>query len=227
MSIAAPVESVEWRIDPEPVGYAEAVATMEERVSRIRAGQASEFFNDPATPEIYTAGTSARDEDLLQPERFPVYRTGRGGQYTYHGPGQRVAYVMLDLTRRGRDVRRFVQQLEDWIIRTLATFNVTGERREGRVGIWVARGEAGREDKIAAIGVRLRHWVSYHGIAINVEPDLSHFEGIVPCGIEGHGVTSLVDLGLPVTLTDLDVALQSTFAEVFEADPVYDTARSA
>jgi lipoyl(octanoyl) transferase len=134
---------------------------------------------------------------------------------------------MLDLTRRGRDVRRFVQQLEDWIIRTLATFNVTGERREGRVGIWVARGEAGREDKIAAIGVRLRHWVSYHGIAINVEPDLSHFEGIVPCGIEGHGVTSLVDLGLPVTLTDLDVALQSTFAEVFEADPVYDTARSA
>ncbi len=227
MSIAAPVESVEWRIDPEPVGYAEAVATMEERVSRIRVGQAPELVWLLEHPPLYTAGTSARDEDLLQPERFPVYRTGRGGQYTYHGPGQRVAYVMLDLTRRGRDVRRFVQQLEDWIIRTLATFNVTGERREGRVGIWVARGEANREDKIAAIGVRLRHWVSYHGIAINVEPDLSHFEGIVPCGIEGHGVTSLVDLGLPVTLADLDVALQSTFAEVFETDPAYDRARSA
>jgi lipoyl(octanoyl) transferase len=227
MNITAPAKTVEWRIDRAPVDYAEAVAAMEERVSRIRAGQASELVWLLEHPPLYTAGTSARDEDLLQPERFPVYRTGRGGQYTYHGPGQRVAYVMLDLARRGRDVRRFVQQLEDWIIRTLATFNVTGERREGRVGIWVARGEAGREDKIAAIGVRLRHWVSYHGIAINVEPDLSHFEGIVPCGIEGHGVTSLVDLGLPVTLTDLDVALQSTFAEVFEADPVYDTARSA
>ncbi len=227
MSIAAPVESVEWRIDPEPVGYAEAVATMEERVSRIRAGQAPELVWLLEHPPLYTAGTSARDEDLLQPERFPVHHTGRGGQYTYHGPGQRVAYVMLDLTRRGRDVRRFVQQLEEWIIRTLASFNVTGERREGRVGIWVARGEAGREDKIAAIGVRLRHWVSYHGIAINVEPDLSHFEGIVPCGIEGHGVTSLVDLGLPVTLADLDVALQTSFAEVFETGPAYDRARSA
>lgn len=227
MSIAAPVESVEWRIDPEPVGYAEAVATMEERVSRIRAGQAPELVWLLEHPPLYTAGTSARDEDLLQPERFPVHHTGRGGQYTYHGPGQRVAYVMLDLTRRGRDVRRFVQQLEEWIIRTLTTFNVTGERREGRVGIWVARGEAGREDKIAAIGVRLRHWVSYHGIAINVEPDLSHFEGIVPCGIEGHGVTSLVDLGLPVTLADLDVALQTSFAEVFETGPAYDRARSA
>jgi lipoyl(octanoyl) transferase len=227
MSIAAPVESVEWRIDPEPVGYAEAVATMEERVSRIRAGQAPELVWLLEHPPLYTAGTSARDEDLLQPERFPVHHTGRGGQYTYHGPGQRVAYVMLDLTRRGRDVRRFVQQLEEWIIRTLTTFNVTGERREGRVGIWVARREAGREDKIAAIGVRLRHWVSYHGIAINVEPDLSHFEGIVPCGIEGHGVTSLVDLGLPVTLADLDVALQTSFAEVFETGPAYDRARSA
>jgi lipoyl(octanoyl) transferase len=227
MNITTPAETVEWRIDPAPVDYVEAVAAMEERVSRIHAGQAPELVWLLEHPPLYTAGTSARDEDLLQPGRFPVHRTGRGGQYTYHGPGQRVAYVMLDLTRRGRDVRRFVQQLEDWIIRTLATFNVTGERREGRVGIWVPRGEAGREDKIAAIGVRLRHWVSYHGIAINVEPDLSHFEGIVPCGIEGHGVTSLVDLGLPVTLADLDVALQSTFAEVFATDHAQDTARSA
>lgn len=227
MNIEAPSWPVEWRIERDPVDYAAAVAAMEDRVGRIRAGRAPELIWLLEHPPLYTAGTSAREADLLQPGRFPVHRTGRGGQYTYHGPGQRVAYVMLDLTRRGRDVRRYVRQLEDWIIRSLATFNVKGERREGRVGIWVARGEAGREDKIAAIGVRLRHWISYHGIAINVEPDLSHYDGIVPCGIEGHGVTSLVDLGLPVTLADLDAALQATFAEVFEAGCAQDTARSA
>ena len=176
----------------------------------------------PAPPPLYTAGTSARPEDLLEPDRFPVYPTRRGGEYTYHGPGQRVAYVMLDLNRRGRDVRAFVRQLEDWVIRTLAEFSVRGERRPGRVGVWVVRPDrppqpdgAPAEDKIAAIGVRLRKWVSFHGIAINLEPDLTHFGGIVPCGISEHGVTSLVDLGLPVTMADLDVALERTFGEVF------------
>ncbi|MDX1576084.1 MAG: lipoyl(octanoyl) transferase LipB [Kiloniellales bacterium] len=210
--------AVEWRIENEPVDYPAAVAVMERRVADIRAGRAPELVWLLEHPALYTAGTSAKDEDLLDPARFPVYRSGRGGQFTYHGPGQRVVYVMLDVKRRGGDVRRFVQDLEAWIIAALARFNVVGERRPGRVGIWVAD-PSGREDKIAAIGVRLRHWVSYHGIAINVEPDLSHFEGIVPCGIAGgptgHGVTSLVDLGLPVTLADLDVALRLSFDEVF------------
>ena len=173
-------------------------------------------------PPLYTSGTSARDCDLLKPERFPVHVAGRGGQYTYHGPGQRVAYVMLDLRHRRQDVRRFVADLEEWTIRSLARFGVVAERRAGRVGVWVARPDkpplfdgSPREDKIAAIGVRIRHWVSFHGISINVEPDLGHYDGIVPCGIAGHGVTSLVDLGLPVTLADLDMALAETFDEVF------------
>ncbi|MFG0286114.1 MAG: lipoyl(octanoyl) transferase LipB [Phycisphaerales bacterium JB039] len=203
----------EWRIDDAPVAYPEAVAAMEERVAAIRAAGAPELVWLLEHPPLYTAGTSARDEDLIEPGRFPVYRTGRGGQFTYHGPGQRVAYVMLDLKRRGGDVRRYVQDLEDWIIRALARFNVKGERRDGRVGIWVARGAG--EAKIAAIGVRVRRWVTYHGIALNVDPDLTHYAGIVPCGISEHGVTSLADLGLPVTMADVDVALKETFDEVF------------
>ncbi len=204
----------EWRISDGPVPYDEALAAMETRVADIRAGRASELIWLLEHPPLYTAGTSSKPQDLLQPLRLPVHAAGRGGQYTYHGPGQRVAYTMLDLRQRRQDVRRYVADLEDWIIRTLARFNVRGERREGRVGVWVAR-EDGREDKIAAIGVRIRHWVSFHGISINVEPDLTHYAGIVPCGIAEHGVTSLVDLGLPVTMTDLDMALAETFEEVF------------
>jgi lipoyl(octanoyl) transferase len=214
---------VEWRIEPGLTGYPEAVEAMEARVAAIRAGEAPELIWLVEHPPLYTAGTSANAGDLLQPDRFPVYRTGRGGEYTYHGPGQRVVYVMLDLKRRGPDVRRFVHDLEEWIIRTLAAFAVAGERREGRVGIWVERPRTkpggpfpgSREDKIAAIGVRVRRWVTYHGIAINVEPDLEHFGGIVPCGISEHGVTSLVDLGLPVGLPDLDAALRASFPGVF------------
>jgi lipoyl(octanoyl) transferase len=208
------IRDLEWRIDARPIAYPDAVARMEERVAAIRAGTAPELVWLLEHPPLYSAGTSARDEDLLDPGRFPVYRSGRGGQFTYHGPGQRVAYVMLDLKTRGCDVRGFVRQLEDWLIAALARFNVRGERRAGRVGIWVDRG-AGREDKIAAIGVRIRRWVSYHGVALNVEPELSHFQGIVPCGIRGAGVTSLVDLGLPVTMDDVDLALEAAFAEVF------------
>ena len=195
---------------------------METRANAIAAGGADEAIWLLEHPSLYTAGTSAKPKDLIQPDRFPVFETRRGGQYTYHGPGQRVVYVMLDLTRRGRDVRAFVQQLETWVIETLATFNIRGEIRPGRVGVWVVRSEkpplasgAPREDKIAAIGVRLRKWVSFHGISINVEPDLSHFDGIVPCGINDHGVTSLVDLGLPVTMNDVDVAMKRTFPGVF------------
>ena len=206
----------EWRISDGPVPYDEALATMETRIADIRAGRAGELIWLLEHPPLYTAGTSSKPQDLLQPLRLPVHAAGRGGQYTYHGPGQRVAYTMLDLRQRRQDVRRYVADLEDWIIRTLARFNVRGERREGRVGVWVAR-EGGREDKIAAIGVRIRHWVSFHGISINVEPDLTHYAGIVPCGIAEHGVTSLVDLGLPVTMTDLDMALAETFDEVFSA----------
>ena len=210
---------LEWRIDDRPVDYLEAVAAMEARVAAIRAGGAPELIWLLEHPPLYTAGTSAQDADLLEPQRFPVYRSGRGGQFTYHGPGQRVAYVMLDLQRRGCDLHRFVDDLEDWLIAALARFNVAGERRAGRVGIWIDRGgpdnENRREDKIAAIGVRIRRWVSYHGVALNVDPDLSHFEGIVPCGIEGHGVTSLVDLGLPATMADADLALRAAFEEVF------------
>jgi lipoyl(octanoyl) transferase len=215
---------VEWRVEPGLTGYPEAVAAMEARVAAIRAGEAPELVWLVEHPPLYTAGTSAEDGDLLQPDRFPVYRSGRGGEFTYHGPGQRVAYVMLDLKRRGPDVRRFVQDLEEWIIRALASFAVTGERRDGRVGIWVPR-EAGREDKIAAIGVRVRRWVTYHGIAINVEPELDHFSGIVPCGIREHGVTSLVDLGLPVGLPDLDAALRAAFPGVFGATRWLDPAQ--
>lgn len=202
---------------------------MEARVAAIREGTAPELIWFVEHPPLYTAGTSAQESDLLTPDRFPVYATGRGGQYTYHGPGQRVVYVMLDLKKRGADLRGFVHRLEEWIIRTLARFNVKGERRCDRVGVWVARGKGGegkggegkgREDKIAAIGVRVRKWVSYHGIAINVEPELAHYAGIVPCGIAEHGVTSLVDLGLPVTMGDVDAALRETFDEVFETEAV-------
>ncbi len=217
------IRPVEWRISSGRVGYPEAVAAMEARVEAIIAGQAPELVWLLEHPPLYTAGTSANPADLLAPDRFPVYESRRGGEYTYHGPGQRVAYAMLDLNRRGRDVRAFVRSLEEWVIRTLAAFNVTGERRPGRVGVWVVRPDrppqpdgSPAEDKIAAIGVRLRRWVSFHGIAINVEPDLAHFDGIVPCGIRGHGVTSLVDLGLPVTMDDLDLALRAAFDEVFE-----------
>ena len=202
------------------VDYEEASRFMESHVLAIRKEQAPELIWFLEHPPLYTAGTSARSEDLLTPDRFPVYRSPRGGQYTYHGPGQRVVYVMLDLNRRGRDVRKFVNALEQWVIETLESFNVRGERREGRVGVWVDRTEPGgpmREDKIAAIGVRLRRWVSFHGIALNVEPDLSHFEGIVPCGIASHGlgVTSLVDLGMPVTFDDVDTALRQKFEKIF------------
>jgi lipoyl(octanoyl) transferase len=214
----------EWRISDGLVPYDEALATMEARVAEIRAGQARELVWLLEHPPIYTAGTSAKAADLLQPLRFPVHVAGRGGQYTYHGPGQRVVYAMLDLRTRRQDVRRFVFDLEEWTIRTLARFNVTAERRPGRVGVWVARPDksklpdgSGREDKIAAIGVRIRHWVSFHGLSINLEPDLSHYEGIVPCGIAQHGVTSLVDLGRPMTMAELDMALAETFDEVFEA----------
>lgn len=206
----------EWRISEALVAYETAVAEMESRVAAIREGTAPELVWLLEHPALYSAGTSADPKDLLNAGGFPVYETGRGGQYTYHGPGQRVAYVMLDLQRHGGDLRGYVRNLEEWIIRALAQFNVTGERREGRVGIWVNR-DGGREDKIAAIGVRVRRWVAYHGIAINVEPDLGHFGGIVPCGIadEKFGVTSLIDLGLPVTMEDLDSALMATFEEVF------------
>ena len=213
---------VEWRHIGGLAPYAQTLAAMEARVAQISAGTAAEAVWLLEHPPLYTAGTSARAADLLDPLRFPVFAAGRGGQYTYHGPGQRVAYAMLDLNTRGRDIRQFVTALETWIIATLAEFNVTGERRAGRVGVWVVRRDCApnadgslREDKIAAIGVKLRRWVSFHGISINVEPDLSHFKGIVPCGIAGHGVTSLVDLGLPVTMADLDAALMQCFARAF------------
>ncbi|MDR5654629.1 lipoyl(octanoyl) transferase LipB [Ruixingdingia sedimenti] len=213
---------MEWRIRDGLVPYEEALAAMEARVAAIAAGTADEAVWLLEHPPLYTAGTSARPEDLVDPGRFPVFAAGRGGQYTYHGPGQRVVYVMLDLNRRGRDVRRLVCALEDWVIATLAEFNVRGERRAGRVGVWVERPDkapgpdgAPREDKIAAIGIKLRRWISFHGISINVEPDLGHFDGIVPCGIRDHGVTSLVDLGLPVTMADLDAALAATFPRYF------------
>jgi lipoyl(octanoyl) transferase len=205
---------IEWRKEEGLVDYEAGVAAMEERVAGIAAGTAQELVWLLEHPPLYTAGTSAQAGDLLQPERFPVYQTGRGGQYTYHGPGQRVAYVMLDLTQRQRDLRAHVQRLEAWVILTLAKFGVTGERREGRVGIWVAR-PGGREDKIAAIGVRVRRWVTYHGMALNVAPDLSHYAGIVPCGISGFGVTSLADLGVQASMDEVDEALRETFAKAF------------
>ena len=206
--------SVEWRTATGHVSYEDAVAAMERRVAEIRAGDAPELVWLVEHAPLYTAGASAKPEDLILPGRFPVHRTGRGGEYTYHGPGQRVAYVMLDLDRRGRDVREFVRRLEAWLIATLDGFGVTGERRAGRVGIWVDRG-AGREDKIAAIGVRVRRWVTYHGVALNVACDLGHYDGIVPCGIRGHGVTSLADLGIDVTMADVDEMLRARFADAF------------
>lgn len=207
---------VDWQVSDQPVLYGDALAAMEGRVADIRAGRKPEMVWLLEHPPLYTAGTSARPEDLLEGNRFPVYQTGRGGQFTYHGPGQRVCYVMLDLQKRSPDIRLFIRNLEDWVIQALATFSVKGERHEDRVGIWVDRG-GGREDKIAAIGVRIRRWVTFHGVSINVEPDLSHFDGIVPCGIadQNLGVTSLVDLGLPVTMADLDVALAESFHDIF------------
>ncbi len=218
---AAPVG---WAVSTDYVDYPAAVAAMEARAAAIADGTAGELVWLLEHPPLYTAGVSAKATDLLAPDRFPVFESGRGGQFTYHGPGQRVAYVMLDLTKRGRDVRAFVAALEAWIIDALAAFNVTGELRDGRVGVWVERKGAGwsREDKIAAIGVKLRRWVSFHGISLNVEPDLSHFSGIVPCGQTEHGVTSLVDLGLPVAMDEADAALQTSFTKVF--GPVEDAA---
>jgi lipoyl(octanoyl) transferase len=214
---------IEWRCSDRPVLYEEAVAAMEERIAAIRAGDASELVWLLEHPPIYTAGTSARPADLLDPDRLPVYRSGRGGQYTYHGPGQRVAYVLLDLNRPAwgqnrRDVRCHVWRLEQWMIETLARFGIAGDRREGRVGVWIA-GPDGREDKIAAVGVRVRHWVSYHGVALNVDPDLDQFRGIVPCGISEHGVTSLARLGVRASMAEIDAALQMTFDDVFAAAP--------
>jgi lipoyl(octanoyl) transferase len=214
----AGASAVEWRISDAPVPYPEAIATMEARVAAIAAQEAPELVWLLEHPPLYTSGTSGKAGDLLDP-RFPMFTTGRGGQLTYHGPGQRVAYVMLDLKLRRPDVRAYVASLEDWIIRTLAAFNVRGERREDRVGVWVSRPDKGFgfEDKIAAIGVRLRHWVSFHGIAINVEPELSHFDAIVPCGVADprYGVTSLADLGHILTMADVDIALRLAFEEVF------------
>jgi len=215
---------VEWITTDGLTDYREAETWMEARANAIAAGEAEECIWLVEHPPLYTAGTSAKIEDLTDPDRFAVYETKRGGQYTYHGPGQRVAYVMLNVAARGRDVRCFVRQLEAWVIATLDQFNLRGEIRDGRVGVWVQRPEKPpqpdgnpAEDKIAAIGIRLRKWVSFHGISINVEPDLEHFSGIVPCGITQHGVTSLVDMGLPVTMDDVDVALKATFDEIFSA----------
>lgn len=217
---------LEWIIADKPVPYPEALATMQARVEDIIAGRAPEAIWLLEHPPLYTAGTSAKPADLVDPDRFEVFEARRGGQYTYHGPGQRVAYAMLDLNQRGRDVRAYVGKLEDWIIRTLAEFGVTGELRAGRVGVWVQRhdqplGATGvpREDKIAAIGVRLKKWVAFHGISINLDPNLEHFSGIVPCGIKEHGVTSLVDLGVTVSMNNLDLALQRNFEATFGATP--------
>ncbi|MFN3857774.1 MAG: lipoyl(octanoyl) transferase LipB [Caulobacter sp.] len=208
-----------WAVSTAPVAYPDAVAAMEARAADIAEGRAGELVWLLEHPPLYTAGVSAKAADLLEPGRFPVFESGRGGQYTYHGPGQRVAYVMLDLTARRRDVRAFVNALEAWVIEALAVFNLEGQIREGRVGVWVERKGAGwsREDKIAAIGVKLRRWVSFHGVSLNVEPDLSHFGGIVPCGVTEHGVTSLVDQGLPVTMDEADAALRAAFERVFGA----------
>jgi lipoyl(octanoyl) transferase len=216
----APVAALagpEWREETRPVPYPEALARMEVRVEEIRAGTAPELVWLLEHPPLYTAGTSADPKELLD-ARFPVFQTGRGGRYTYHGPGQRTAYVMLDLRRRNPDVRAYVHALEEWAIRALARLGVEAETRPDRIGLWVRRSDRNTphvEDKIGAIGVRVRRWVTFHGIALNVEPDLTHFGGIVPCGISGHGVTSLLDLGVPATMADLDAALKAAFGEVF------------
>ena len=209
---------VEWRLSEHLVGYEQALASMEERAAAVAAGTAAELAWLLEHPPLYTAGTSAQPSDLIE-ARFPVHRAGRGGQFTYHGPGQRVAYLMLDLRQRGSDVRRYVATLEEWMIRTLLAFNIRGERREDRIGVWVRRPDKGEgcEDKIAAIGIRLKRWVTLHGVALNVEPELSHFSGIVPCGVSGqrYGVTSLVDLGVPVTLPEVDMVLRREFEALF------------
>jgi lipoyl(octanoyl) transferase len=213
---------VQWEISDNEVDYNTALEKMDNYVQKIISGEADEKIWLLEHPSLYTAGTSANKKDLVEPNRFPVFETKRGGQYTYHGPGQRVVYVMLDLNKRGKDVKKFVENLEAWIIHTLAEFNVAGQSRIGRVGIWVERPDKPKdvnglikEEKIAAIGVRLKKWTTFHGLSINVDPDLSHFQGIVPCGIKEHGVTSLVDLGLPISMTDLDIALSKAFSKVF------------
>jgi lipoyl(octanoyl) transferase len=208
---------VEWLVAEGPVAYPEAVAAMEAHVATLAGGNAPERVWLVEHPPLYTAGTSARPGDLLVPDRFPVFATGRGGQYTYHGPGQRVAYAMLDLNRRQQDLRLYVATLEEWVIRTLAAFDVRGERREDRIGIWVERPEqgVGREDKIAAIGIRIRKWVTFHGLALNVDPNLEHFSGIVPCGVRGQGVTSLADLGRRVSMAEVDAVLRREFETLF------------
>ena len=213
---------VQWEISDGEVDYNTALEKMDNYVQKIISGEADEKIWLLEHPSLYTAGTSADEKDLVQPNRFPVFETKRGGQYTYHGPGQRVVYVMLDLNKRGKDIKKFVENLEAWIVHTLAEFSVVGQSRKGRVGIWVERPDKPKsinglieEEKIAAIGVRLRKWITFHGLSINVDPDLSHFQGIVPCGIKEHGVTSLVDLGLPVSMTDLDIALTKSFSKVF------------
>jgi lipoyl(octanoyl) transferase len=206
--------TIDWRVSDGLVPYEEATAAMEARVAAIRAGTAPEQVWLLEHPPLYTAGTSAQAADLVDPRLFPVHATGRGGQYTYHGPGQRIAYVMLDLQRRGGDLRAYVHDLEEWLIRTLASFGMAAERREGRVGLWIDKG-FGREAKIAAIGVRVRRWVTFHGVALNVDPDLSHYRGIVPCGIREHGVTSLRAEGVGASMAEVDAALRAVFPQVF------------
>jgi len=210
-------DSVEWAIAEGLTPYEQAVAFMEARAQAIADGKARELVWLVEHPPLYTAGTSAQESDLVDPNRFPVHPSGRGGQYTYHGPGQRVAYVMLDLRRRNPDLRRYVAALEAWLIQTLDAFNIRGERREDRVGVWVRRPDKGEaaEDKIAAIGIRVRRWITYHGVSLNVEPDLSHFSGIIPCGVTQHGVTSLMDLGIPVTMPEVDAVLRRAFETIF------------
>ncbi len=207
------MHEIEWKISDRLIDYETALADMEERVAAIREGTAPELIWLLEHPPLYTAGTSAEEQDLVAPDKFPVYDAGRGGQYTYHGPGQRVAYVMLDLKKRGSDIRRFVEDMENWVIDVLAQYQIKGEKRDGRVGVWVTRGS--QEDKIAAIGVRVRKWVSFHGISINVEPDLAHYDGIIPCGIAEHGVTSLVDQGIPITMDEFDQELRASFEKIF------------
>ncbi len=214
--------TVEWVVGDGLLPYPDAVAAMEARAAAIAAGEANELVWLVEHPPLYTAGTSAKDKDLIAPERFPVFRAGRGGEFTYHGPGQRVVYLMLDLNRRGPDLRRYVATLEDWIIATLARFNIVGERREDRIGVWVRRPDkpplpdgTPAEDKIAAIGIRVRRWVTFHGISLNVDPNLEHYSGIVPCGVTGYGVTSLVDLGMPVSMVEVDATLKDAFRATF------------
>ena len=222
--LRVPDAAAGWAVSPGRVGYPEAVAAMKTRAAAIAAGEAGELVWLLEHPPLYTAGVSAKPTDLLDPDRLPVFESGRGGQYTYHGPGQRVAYVMLDLTRRGRDVRSFVRGLERWIIEALGRFNIEGEVRPGRVGVWVERRQPGappREDKIAAIGVRVSRWASFHGISVNVDPDLGHYAGIVPCGITGHGVTSLLDLGCTASMDEVDAALRDRFEAIF--GPTFET----